>query len=65
MIRDVTIIGFTVCAVAIVVLAVWGAAHRSLASFPALMKKIMTGKPAAVVLVVFWWWAGWHFLVER
>ncbi|GAB3560277.1 hypothetical protein GCM10027344_12540 [Spelaeicoccus albus] len=63
--RDSTIAGFALCAAAVIVIAVWGAAGRALASFPALMKRVLASRSAAVVLVVFWWWAGWHFLVER
>lgn len=65
MIRAITIAGFAACAAAVIVFAVWGAAGRALASFPALMKKVLGSRSAAVVLVLFWWWAGWHFLVER
>ncbi|WP_348787616.1 DUF6186 family protein [Leifsonia sp. NPDC080035] len=61
--RAVTIAGFVLCGVLIVVLVVQSR-RRPLRRAPlgTLLDRVMTDRAARVTILLFWWWIGWHFL---
>ncbi len=62
--RDFTIIGFLLCAVAAAVLELraWSAPDY-LAPVGTLLDRVMATRSARIGILLFWWWLGWHFLV--
>lgn len=62
--RLVTIVGFVLCGVAMVVLVITSRRQPDrVAPFSRLLERVMVSRAARVTLVLFWWWLGWHFLV--
>jgi hypothetical protein len=61
-----TIAGFAVCALAIVVLVVLGERDNDrFASLAEILDRVMATRAARLAILVFWWWLGRHFFVAR
>ncbi|MCX7522256.1 DUF6186 family protein [Microbacterium sp. STN6] len=64
MMRVVTIAGFALCALAMLVLVIASRRDRNrVVPFGRLLDDVMLSRAARITLVLFWWWLAWHFLV--
>lgn len=62
--RLVTIGGFVLCGVLMVLLVVQSRWKPDrIAPLGTLLDRIMTDRAARFTILLFWWWLGWHFLV--
>ncbi len=64
--RILTIGGYGVLAIAMVVLLVLGHRRRSsIAPFGELVDVILIDRTTRLAIMLCWWWLGWHFLVGQ
>jgi hypothetical protein len=64
MMRDLTIAGYVLCALAALALAVLARLRpATIAPLGRLLDRVFASRAARLVLVVFWFWIGWHFFV--
>ncbi len=62
--RFVTIGGFVLCGVLMVILVVQSRWKPDrIAPLGTLLDRIMADRAARFTILLFWWWLGWHFLV--
>jgi Family of unknown function (DUF6186) len=62
--RLVTIGGFVLCGVLMVILVVQSRWKPDrVAPLGTLLDRVMADRAARFTILLFWWWLGWHFLV--
>ncbi|GAA2100288.1 hypothetical protein GCM10009841_14860 [Microlunatus panaciterrae] len=61
--RLVTILGFVLGGLALLVLEVWARRTDRSQSLAGILDRVMERRVSRLTILLFWWWLGWHFLL--